>query len=222
MCQKYIFAYLLYKYLRPSFEFCWLWTFLQSNSPNILTLCETNLDDSIDSGNFPVRGYFPLIQKDSSIHMHGLAIYVKEGLSFAQNISLENSADSYLCFWLALLHSVSYFFFLYQSLSLSLCMVFDSTSSIIYEVLLINPCANVFFFGDFNIHLILRWLTFLLTIQNVNLFALLFWIYFFLLMLVFVLQWLSLHWEILIMLLSQFLLTFHQIHNGMPLFFLNC
>ena len=222
MCQKYIFAYLLYKYLRPSFEFCWLWTFLQSNSPNILTLCETNLDDSIDSGNFPVRGYFPLIQKDSSIHMHGLAIYVKEGLSFAQNISLENSADSYLCFWLALLHSVSYFFFLYQSLSLSLCMVFDSTSSIIYEVLLINPCANVFFFGDFNIHLILRWLTFLLTIQNVNLFVLLFWIYFFLLMLVFVLQWLSLHWEILIMLLSQFLLTFHQIHNGMPLFFLNC
>ena len=38
----------------------------------------------------------------------------------------------------------------------------------------------------------------------------------FLLMLVFVLQWLSLHWEILIMLLSQFPLTFHQIHNGMP------
>ena len=46
----------------------------------------------------------------------------------------------------------------------------------------------------------------------------LFWIYFFLLMLVFVLQWLSLHWEILIMLLSQFPLTFHQIHNGMPHF----
>ena len=40
---------------------------------------------------------------------------------------------------------------------------------------------------------------------------------FFLLMLVFVLQWLSLHWEILIM-LSQFPLTFHQIHNGMPYF----
>ena len=27
-----------------------------------------------------------------------------------------------------------------------------------------------------------------------------------------------LHWEILIMLLSQFPLTFHQIHNGMPHF----
>ena len=31
----------------------------------------------------------------------------------------------------------------------------------------------------------------------------------FLLMLVFVLQWLSYHWEILVMLLSQFRLTFH-------------
>ena len=27
-----------------------------------------------------------------------------------------------------------------------------------------------------------------------------------------------LHWKILIMLLSQFPLTFHQIHNGMPRF----
>ena len=31
--------------------------FLESNSPGILFQCETNLDDSIDSGNFSVRGY---------------------------------------------------------------------------------------------------------------------------------------------------------------------
>ena len=31
--------------------------FLESNSPDNLALCETNLDDSIDSGNFSVRGY---------------------------------------------------------------------------------------------------------------------------------------------------------------------
>ena len=43
--------------------------------------------------------------------------------------------------------------------------------------------------------------------------VLLFWVYFFLLMLEFVLQWLSLYWEILIMSLSQFLLTFHHIYN---------
>ena len=87
-------------------------SFLESSSPDILALCETNLDGSIDSGNFSVRGYLPLIWKDSSTHMHGLAVYVKEGLPFARDLSLENSADSYLCFWLALLHSVSSFFYL--------------------------------------------------------------------------------------------------------------
>ena len=86
-------------------------SFLESNSPDILALCKANLDDSIDSGNFSVSGYLPLIQKDSSTHMHGLAVYVKEGLPFARDLSLENSADSYLYFRLALLHSVSYFFF---------------------------------------------------------------------------------------------------------------
>ena len=50
------------------------------------------------SSNFSVRGYFPLTRKDSSTHMHGLTVYVKEGLPFARDLSLENSADSYLCF----------------------------------------------------------------------------------------------------------------------------
>ena len=75
-------------------------SFLESNSPDILVLCEINLEDSIDSGNFSVRGYLPLIQKDSSTHMHGLAVYVKEGLPFACNLSLENSVDSYVFDWL--------------------------------------------------------------------------------------------------------------------------
>ena len=38
--------------------------------------------------------------------------------------------------------------------------------------------------------------------------VMLFWIYLFLLTLVFALQWLSLHWKILIILLSQFALAF--------------
>ena len=57
-----------------------------------------------------------------------------------------------LCFWLALLHSVSYFFFLYRSPFSSLCTVFDSILSNLDEVLSINPSANVFVFGDFNAH----------------------------------------------------------------------
>ena len=68
--------------------------------------------------------------------MHGLAFNLKEELSFAQDLSLKK-----LC--LALLHSVSYFFFLYQSPCSPPC------SS---KLLSINPFANVFIFGDFNVH----------------------------------------------------------------------
>ena len=94
--------------LRSNFVDCE--SFLRSNSPDILALCETNLDGSFDCGNFSVKVYLPLIRKDSSTHMHVLA----EALPFAWDLSLENSADSYLCFGLASLHSVSYFFFLYR------------------------------------------------------------------------------------------------------------
>ena len=144
--------------------------------------------------------------------------------------------DSYLCFRLALLHSGSYFFFLYQPPSLSLCTVFNSISSNIDEVLLINPSANVFVFGDFNVHH-KDWLTYSsgtdrlgklcynFSISNdltqmvtflsliVTLKILLFWIYLFFLMLVF-----APHWEVLIMLLSLFRLTFPHTLNGMPHF----
>ena len=72
--------------------------YLGSNSPDILALFETILNDSANSDDFSVRGYLPLIRKDFSTHMHGLAVYVKEGLLFVRNLSLENSGDSYLCF----------------------------------------------------------------------------------------------------------------------------
>ena len=45
-----------------------------------------------------MRGYLPLIQKAFITHMHGLTVYVKEALPFALDLSLENSADSFLCF----------------------------------------------------------------------------------------------------------------------------
>ena len=65
-------------------------SFHESTSPNVLVLLETNLDGSIGSGNFSVRGYLLLICVDSSAHMYDLAVYVKEGLPFAQVLSLEN------------------------------------------------------------------------------------------------------------------------------------
>ena len=34
-------------------------SFCELNSPDILALYDTNLDDSIDSGHFSVKGYLP-------------------------------------------------------------------------------------------------------------------------------------------------------------------
>ena len=99
-----------------------------------------------------MKVYLPLIRKNYITHIHVLAVYVKEGLPLARDLPLENSAHSYLCFELASLQSVSYFFSLYRSPSSSLCKVFDSISSIIDEVLSINPSANDFVFEDFNVH----------------------------------------------------------------------
>ena len=108
-------------------------------------------------------------------------------------------------------------------------MVFDPISSNIVEVLSIYPSANVFVFGDFNVRnkdlltysggtdqlrelviiflsqmTLLGLLTFLLGSQTVIVIVQLFGFIYLFLMLVFVLQSLSLHWEIPIMLLCQF------------------
>ena len=124
---------------------------------------------------------------------------------------------------------------------MSLCVIFDAISFYIDEVRSINPSANVFVFRYFNVHH-KDWLTSsgetdrtdelfynfstsydLNKMDNcriripdcdshspvhLNLF----------LKLVLVLSSLSLHWKKLIMLLSQFLLTFCHTQKGMPLF----
>ena len=152
-----------------------------------------------------MRGYLPLIRKYSNTHMHGVTVYVKEGLPFAWDLSLANSADSYLCLRLALLHSLSYFFFLYQSPSLSLCtdlmrfsrsthmqtfLSLETLMSIIRAGLpiwmqlidLVN--STIIFLSQMTL---LRWLPFLLGSQTVILTVLVFWIYLFLIP-IFVLQ----------------------------------
>ena len=88
----------------PSFKFIEFESFCELDCPDILALCETNLDDSTDSGNFSLRVYLSLIQKDCGTHMDGFFVYVKEGLPYAWDLYLENTAESY-------------FFLLYQSLS---------------------------------------------------------------------------------------------------------
>ena len=68
------------------FEVSVLIPLVESNSPNILASCATNLNESIDSSNVSVRGYLPLTRKDSVTHMHGLVVYVKEGHPFAWDL----------------------------------------------------------------------------------------------------------------------------------------
>ena len=187
--------------LRSNFVDCE--SFLESNSSDILAMCETNVDDSIDSRNFFVIGYLSLIRKDSSTHMHGLAVHVKEGLSFAQDLPIENSADSYLCSRLALLQSVSSFFsidhllrlyarFLIlfhltqmrfsRSIHLLMFLSLETLTSIIRTCLpilleLIDLVNSVII--CLSQRTLLRYLTFQLGSQTVIVIVLLFWIYFF-------------------------------------------
>ena len=121
--------------------------FLESNSRDILILCKTNLDDFWQffcEGVSNLQGLYYSYAWCCSL--------CGEGLSFALELSLENSADSCLCFWPALLYLVSYFFFFYQSPSSSLSTVLGSILFDINEVLWINISAYLFVFGDFNIH----------------------------------------------------------------------
>ena len=140
--------------------------------------------------NFLVRSYLPWIRKDS-------VTCIKE--------SSDNS-------WLDLLPFGVFFLLLCWTPS-SLCMLLDAISSKRDEGLIINLSANIFVFGEFNIHHE-DWLTYSSGSHRPNwtlsysfylkqpysddlhsyldpwliLTALLFWIYLFLLTIVFVLQ----------------------------------
>ena len=96
-----------------------------------------------------VRGYLPLIRKNSSTHMCGLAVYVKEGLSFALDLSLENSPDSS--------HNLDVFDWLY----LTQCLTsFSSINHLLHLwaqflilfYLFYFIILSVFVFRDFNVH----------------------------------------------------------------------
>ena len=80
--------------LRTNFTECE--AYLNTASLDILALCETNLDESISSSSFMVPGYMPLIRLDSTTHMHGLGVFVKDNLPFARVPTLELERESSL------------------------------------------------------------------------------------------------------------------------------
>ena len=83
------------------------------------------------------------------MHMQDLAVYVKEGLPFPWDLSLENSADSYVFDWLSFNQCLNF-----SCIDHLLCLYaqFLILFHLTDEVLSINPSASVFVFGDFNIH----------------------------------------------------------------------
>ena len=119
-----------------------------------LILCETKLEGSINFRNFSGKCYLPSLVLQfvwrsrlvfspfldlpgnlKNIKEKHLCSYpltkkpdypslVKKRLPFARDLFAENSNNFYLCFRLALLHSVSYFFLLCGWPSSSLCTVF--------------------------------------------------------------------------------------------------
>ena len=216
-------------------------SFLESNSLDILALCETDLNDPNDSGNFAARGYLSLLRKDSSTHIHlsqcmwrkdfllhrpclqkTLQILtVFDRLYFAQclaSFSFINCILLFCALFLILFHLTLRFFrstYLLTYLSLkTFTPIIRIVLLILVELLdLVN--SVIIFLSQTTL---LRWLTLLLGSQTEILTVLLFWIYLFLLTLVFLLQQLSLDWKILIMLLPQFQLIFHHIHNRMTRF----
>ena len=94
--------------------------------------------------------------------MHGLVVYVKEGFPFAWDLYVENSMDSYLCFWLYFNDHHKYWS--------------------IYSGGTDRPGELCDFLSQMTL---LRWLTYLLWSLTVTVTVLLCWIYFYLLMLVF-------------------------------------
>ena len=55
------FSFMNIRGLRSNFDVLAFLQECQNICPDILAQCETSLDDSIDSGNFSVRAYLPLI-----------------------------------------------------------------------------------------------------------------------------------------------------------------
>ena len=133
-------------------------SFLSTKSPDILALCETELDESISDREFDVPGFSTPATKHDHLnrHMHGLGVYIKDGLPCARDTSHEDLNSPFMCFRMALLHSTTYLFFLYRPQNEG-SSVLNSIAEQIDNILIHHPSANICVFGDFNVHHV-QWL----------------------------------------------------------------
>ena len=126
-------------------------SFLGSNSPDILALCETNLDDSIESlSSFNLKRFYYSYAWSCSFCERRTSFWTRLSSRKLCGFLLMFSTD-FTSFSILLLFPLSITFIVMQ--------IFDSISSNTDEVLSINPSANVFVFEAFNVHL-KDWLTY--------------------------------------------------------------
>ena len=123
---------------------------LESHSPDIFALCETNLDGSIDSGNFLCEVLY-FFNPKGFYYLYTWSCSLCEGRTSFCSWVISRKLCGFVRIFSTDFTSLNVLpFFLYQSPSLSLCTVFYSLSSDIDEVLSISPSANRSVFGDFN------------------------------------------------------------------------
>ena len=134
-------------------NFMYVEPYINSKKPDMLALCETNLNPEISEKEFDIPGYCSLSVKHDHLqrHMHGLAVYIKEGIPCARDTSFESPDQPFMCFRMALLHSTSFIFFLYRPHHDNLGCI-NSISTNIDKVLCSYPSANIHVCGDFNAH----------------------------------------------------------------------
>ena len=120
--------------------------FLESNSTDILALCETKFDDWTGFVNFSVPDYLSLFWKDSITHIS--CSLCEGGASFCTGLISRKLCRFLLMFSTSVTLLSVWLFFLYWSPSSSWCTVFDAISSHVDEVLSISPSANVFVFEN--------------------------------------------------------------------------
>lgn len=77
-------------------------SFLFEKSPDIIALCESNLNSLTSSSDFSIPGDFSLLRKDSKVQMYRLEFNAREYLPLAREPSLEISRPSNLCLRLSL------------------------------------------------------------------------------------------------------------------------
>ena len=160
-----------------------------------------------------MRGYLPLIQKDSSTNMHGLTVYVKGGLtSFCMGLISRKLCRFLLMFLFGFTLLRSTHLLLLLSLETLMSIIRTGLSILVELIDLLN--FVIIFVSQMTL---LRWLTFLLRSQTVILTVFLCRISFFLLTLVFVVQWLLLHWEIQIQGYIQAILMSGRPHKKLNL-----